>query len=459
MDTGPKLLPETVYQVIKLVEHSKWAARDVLTFLKNCVLVSKEWHGIARPLILDFLSIDLTEEAVARLATLHEILNFDRSYANKVHRLKIGIFDSGEGMESLKECGDSLLALVKRFTSLTHLLVDPSDGVCAWLCMESWWLHDLPAPAQEIFTHICALPSLQVLDLRGLELPPSVFIHYPVLQHLTLAYGVCSSQSLAILLHGVLDKGEVVDLKINTLRQMLKTHPQLFQSLTSFETLSLVENVQDIRAVLRATQGTLEHFACGLTWQRLDGPQYNPSHPPPHSEIENALKLDFNSMSRLSSIELRYDSPESLGFGLTSPAILSTLKTIRWESLKKFKLILAVDLRLRAPIMHESIYEYCNPLDALISQHTIASGTSIDHRLDDIQLWILYNSNGDPSKVSSGAEGRAFFPLLAEQASRRAEMKLGCHVWENRWHPEHEAYLIGGWKMRPEEEAESGVVG
>jgi hypothetical protein len=477
MDKGPKLLPETVYQVIKLVDDSQWDPTDISAFLISCVFVSKEWHAIARPLTLAFLGISFVDVQIAaeRIATLHEILDVDPSYAGRVRRLKIGIYDSGEAMDCLDECGDALLLLVKRFAGLTHLLVDPSYDVCGWLCMSFEWLQELPHSAQECFTHICSLPSLKVLDLRGVELPPSIFIHHPALEHLTLAFGydwvqgptlltstykseIASLKSLTILLHCVMDKDEVVDVATtNTLRQILDTQPQLFRSLTSFDALSLVENIQDIRAVLNMTRGTLEHFACGLTWQRLNGPHYDRWNPPSSAEMENELKLDLGSMSRLASIELRFDTPESLGFDHIFHAILSSLKTIQWKAIGKLKLMLVADFPMQEPYNPWRVGEYCHPLDALVSLHTIASGTSPENQLDDIQMWILHRCRDDPSRTRSGEKGRAVFPLLAEQARRRTEMNLGCHIWANEWHPEHEAYLMGGWKMNAREEAEIGI--
>lgn len=483
MDKNSKLLPETIYQLIKLVKHSQWNFDEILDFLLNFVLVCREWHAVARPLtdMFEFINIDLTDCGVDRVSTLHEIFNIDASYAGMVRRLKIGIYDSGEGMDTLKKCGESLLALVKRFTGLTHFSVDPSKDE-AWLCMGLEWFYALPIPVQECFTLICSLPSLQVLDLRGLKVPASIFVHHPGLEHLTLAYGYefvrdrqsttlttpytegfAPLKSLTILLHGVMDKDEVVThARATTLRQALYIYPLIFQNLTSFDALSLVEKIDSIRDLLHATKGTLEHFACGLTWQRLEGPHYNPADLPSLDELEAEFKLDFKSMSRLSSIELRYDSPKSWGFSSSFPVILSTLNTIKWRMMKKFKLVLIVK-NDRHPLSQKLPVEaLCSQVDTLIAQHIVASGKNANQRLDDIQVWVLhqrgYAQRPGPGTVRSGVEGRAQFPLLAAQSVRRPDMKLGCHIWEDGWYPEHEAYLMGGWKMTEKEERDCGII-
>ncbi|KAH6884748.1 hypothetical protein BKA70DRAFT_1237517 [Coprinopsis sp. MPI-PUGE-AT-0042] len=459
MDTRPKLLLDNVYEVLGLVEHSPWAPQNISRTLQSCALVSKGWNAITRPLILQSLSISFTDLANERIATLHEILDGDPSSAGRVRRLKLRIQCTMEMMINFEECGTSLLALVKRFTGLTHLLVDPSDSLHPWIYIESYWIHAITDPQRESLTHILTLPSLQVLDLRGLELPPSIFVHHPNLEHLILAYGwewiqhepplvspytegFSALKSLTIHLHGVVTKSEVVDTpQAHTLSQMLDTHPQLFRSLASLDVHSLVEKIQDLRAVLHATRGTLEHFACGLTWQRLEAPDYNPWYPPSLSEIEETFKLDFEQMLHLTSIELRYDSPESLGFPPTFQTILSTLNTIQWKTIEKFKLILVAEFPKGAPHTTMAPEEYCYQLDDMVSKHTIASGKTVGNRLDEIQLWILHNCHSNKRK-----------------ATCRPEMKLQCHVWENYWHPEHEAYLIGGWKMTTEDKAEFGIV-
>lgn len=476
METNSKLLPETIYQLIKLVRHSGWKSREISEFLRNFMHVSQEWHAIALPLVLEYVSIDLAEGTAKRISTLNEILDIDPTYAGMVRRLKFGIFEGGEGMNSLEECGDNLLALVKRFTGLEHLLVDPRPAVHSWCCMDFNRLYTLPIQAWACFTHICSLPSLQVLDLRGLEYSPSIFIHHPGLEHLTLSYGYKWTQdpttltstdtsrfaplkSLRIILHSAMDKHELVTfITTKTLQRMLNNHPQVFQNLTSFEALSLVRNIDDIRTVLRVTRGTLEHFACGLIWQPLNAQRYDPSNSLSLTELENEFKLDLTSMSRLSSVELRYDSPESWSFHYTLPVVLSTLNTIRWPTIKKFKLILVVEDDSNTECQDSALEALCSPLDALIAQHTVESGQKADNQLDDIQLWILDDRGVTPKRVRSGVEGRAQFPLLNAQACHRAQMKLGCHIWENIWHPEAAMYLIGGWKMREHEEANYGII-
>ncbi|KAH6884742.1 hypothetical protein BKA70DRAFT_1574784 [Coprinopsis sp. MPI-PUGE-AT-0042] len=478
MDNNSTLLPETVYQVVKLVEGSQWEPHNISTFLQSCALVSKEWNAMTRPLILESVSVTCMELAGERIAALHEILDLDPSYAGRVRRLKLAIHDSGEGMDSLKECGESLLALVNRLTGLTHLLLDPS-GEAAWLCMSAQWFSALPLVVQELFTTICALPSLQALDLRGLELPTSLFVHHPALQHLTLAYGhqwkqygtsltspfsegLAPLKSFTIHLHGVMDKSEVVDsIHANTLRGILHNDPQLFRSLTSFDALSLVENIRDIRTVLQSTRNTLQHFACGLTWQRLRGVEYDPFHPPPSSAIEDELKLDFSSMLNLTSIELRYDSPSGIGFLPTSPVILATLKTIRWTTLKKLKLILFAVCPDIPQHLNWKINYHCTPIDHFLALHTVASPSSENlNKLDDIELWISHTCsdgcNSTRRKYGEGAR-KAFFPLLAQQARCCSQIRLRCHVWWNGWAPEHEAYLIGGWKLNEEDERCCGI--
>ncbi|KAH6884747.1 hypothetical protein BKA70DRAFT_1445647 [Coprinopsis sp. MPI-PUGE-AT-0042] len=187
MDKGPQLLSDSVYKVIKLIEHSRWAPPDISGSLQNCALVSKAWNTITRPLILESVCISFTGPAGEWIATLQEILDLDPSYAGMVWQLKLSI-RYGQGQIGYEKHGESLLAFVKHLTGLTHLLVDPSDGLRSWECLSSLWLKSLPTPAQESLTYICALPLLRVLDFRGLELPPSVFVHHPALEHLTLAY-------------------------------------------------------------------------------------------------------------------------------------------------------------------------------------------------------------------------------------------------------------------------------
>ncbi|KAH6911285.1 hypothetical protein BKA70DRAFT_1460540 [Coprinopsis sp. MPI-PUGE-AT-0042] len=458
MDNNTKLLPKTVYQVIKLIESSHWQPCSISTSLQSCALTL----------------------ASERVATLHEILDFDPSYAGRVRHLKLGIYDSGEGMESLKECGESLLALVNRLTGLTHLSVDPSEGLSPWLCMSAQWFSDLPLAVQELFATICALPSLQALDLRGLELPTSLFLHHPALQHLTLAYGhqwkqygtsltspfsegLAPLKSLTIHLHGVMNKSEVVDsIYANTLRGILYSDPQIFRSLTSFDALSLVENIRDIRTVLRSTRNTLQHFACGLTWQRLRGVEYDPFHPPPSSAIEDELKLDFSSMLNLTSIELRYDSPSGIGFLPTSPVILATLKTIRWSILKKLKLILFAVCPDVPQHLNWKIDYHCTPIDHFLALHTVAATSSEKlNKLDDIELWIFHacglgSCNPTRRRYGEGARN-AFFPLLAEQARYCSQIRLRCHIRWSDWTPESEAYLIGGWKLNEQDERDCGI--
>lgn len=456
--------------------------------LRNFALVSKRWNEIARPFIFRTweLGIEISSECLSRqIDLLHSIFDETPTIANYFRCLRIMRMDSHEeSRDFFTAHGAQLLRIIERLSNLSDFILDPDDGTTEmWLCLDyDYFFKNIPREAQQIFKVVCSLPSLQRLDIRGVTLPLAVFIHNPNLRSLTVAYGsavvVEGSQpsegsqiaeastaqlsSFAMVLHGAMDESEILQFAPGkTLHTLMDLHPGLFGNLTSFEALTLVEEIEDIRKVLLETRYTLRHFACGLSWQRRThkGRELQPplDHESP-SRLQNNVKLDFSMMPQLRSVELRYDSPKRIGFAPTFPAILSTLRTIPWKQLEKLSLIFAAVCPVDKGHEQWDYQAYTHQLDALISPYLFVKGQPHAFNLRDIQFWIIKNCKSKCNEkgknvVYTPPTADVLFPILEERVRGREYMHLGCRVDHNGWAPEFQACIIGGWKP-VEEDAE-----
>jgi hypothetical protein len=158
-------------------------------------------------------------------------------------------------------------------------------------------------------------------------------------------------------------------------------------------------------------------------------------------------------MSQLQSVELRHESPTSIGLPGIFPAILSTLRTLPWKQLKTLTLIMT-------SVCEDTQYHkkwdwitYTRQLDELISPHIMARGQQ--HGLRDIQFWLLKNCKGTRECEKLGPSGvaldpkeqaRPLFPLSAAHAACYDYIRLGCRGFHDKWAEEFHTCLVGGWK-------------
>ncbi|KAH6884762.1 hypothetical protein BKA70DRAFT_1574797 [Coprinopsis sp. MPI-PUGE-AT-0042] len=418
--------------------------------LLSCALFSKKWNEIARPFIFKTLEVEATwaNDCLSdRVDVSHDI--FDRhSGVASCFRLIVRL--SGGSVVAigfLQMWGERLLALIKRLPIIKHFILDPDDGsVEAWsILFHYFFFEEIQRRSTDIlFRQVCSLPTLQHLDVRGVEFPLAMFIHNLNLCDLTVVYGSTVIQedpppsqvseipsantpqlsSSSMVLQGLQDEDEVSQCALmKTLPTLLGLHPGLFRSLNSFEAVTLVEDIEDIRRFLRETKGTLRHFACGISWQSLAGPKLDASLTPSPVEIEEVAKLDFTPMTQLLSLELRYDSPNKIGFPSAFPPILSTLRTLPWKQLEQLTLVKSAI----CPEENHGIWDfatYISQLDAFISPHVLVREQQ--QGLHDIPFWILKNCadcedpgiedhNADPSNHPQGRLEN-LFSLLAKRA-------------------------------------------
>ncbi|KAH6884761.1 hypothetical protein BKA70DRAFT_1339103 [Coprinopsis sp. MPI-PUGE-AT-0042] len=470
VDTVP---PEIWSKVVGSFASRKWHGPSPQS-LCNFALVSKGWNEIARPFIFQTLELKIytpNDLLAKQIALLHNILDSYPTIRCYFRYLIIRLDDRDGSQDYMRQWGGRILSLVERLSNISHFILDPDDGsIEAWLCLgQDYFFNILSTDAQQIFRQVCSLPSLERLDMRGIELPLSLFIQHPNLHHLAVSYGsniIQDSQptevsagsggetpqlsSFSMVLHGAMDESEVLDFAPEkTLRTLLSLSPHLFDTLTSFDALTLAEEIEDIRSVLLATRNTLRHFACGLIWQRLHRPQFHPSNPPSPSQIEDEAKLDFSSMTQLRSVELRYDSPKKIGFAPTFPAILSTLRSIPWKQLEKLALIFAAVCPDDKDHEQWDYQEYTHQLDLLISPHVFVRGQR--QGLCDIRFWIIKNCKRKCNErglttAYTPPTADTLFPILKERAHGREYIHVECRVEHNGWAPEYQACIIGGWK-------------
>jgi hypothetical protein len=240
-----------------------------------------------------------------------------------------------------------------------------------------------------------------------------------------------------------------------TLRSYLDRHPQIFRSLTSFHTLTLAEGMEDVRRAMMEIRHTLVHFGCDVFWRRMNhNRDFRCRNPPSPWELEREVQLDFSIMTRLRSVDLSYDSPRRIGFRPTFPAIISTLRTIPWKQLEKFRLILWASCPICEDHRVWRYEKYTNQLDDLISPHVFARGKQ--NLLHEVKFRIikscLYGCNEKGLARYSVPTDDVLFPKLEAHSRSCDYVRFKCHVEHNSRVPESQVRLLGSWDDEDEED-------